>query len=62
MFSFQEMEVKFGPAIAYQCLTEIEKAARIPSWKVTALDLETRLANALRIQDSFGEASTLRAA
>jgi hypothetical protein len=61
MPSYQEMEMKFGPAIAYQCLTEIEKAARIPSWKVMALDLETRLANAIRTQD-LCEAGALLAA
>lgn len=55
MLSFQEMEIKLGPAIAYQCLTEIEKAARIPAWKVMALDLETRLANAIHIQETSGD-------
>ena len=54
MPSYQEMEMKFGPAFAYQCLTEIEKAARIPLGRVLALDLETRLANALRAQDRCG--------
>jgi hypothetical protein len=51
MPSYQDMELKFGPALAYQYLTEIEKAARIPFGMIMALDLETRLANAIRAQD-----------
>jgi hypothetical protein len=62
MSSYQELETKFGPAIAYQCLTEIEKAARIVPWTVMALDPETRLANAIRVQDSLGGARVLFAA
>jgi hypothetical protein len=51
MPNYQDMEMKFGPALAYQYLTEIEKAARIPYGKIMALDPEARLANALRAQD-----------
>jgi hypothetical protein len=53
MLSFHDLEIKFGPAVAYQCLAEIEKAARIPSWKMTEIDPEARLANAIHMQDSF---------
>ncbi len=51
MFSFQEMERKFGTAAAYHCLLEIEKAARIPTENVMGVDPETRLRNACLAQD-----------
>ena len=55
MLNFNEMELKYGPAMAYQCLVEIEKAACIPSWTVNGIDPETRLANAIRIQDAAND-------
>ena len=58
MLSYHDMELKFGSAVAYHCLTEIEKAANIPSWQVAEIDPETRLATACRVQDSrFAEAA-----
>jgi hypothetical protein len=53
MFTFYELEIKYGPAAAYQCLVEIEKAAQIRP--ETGDDLEARLANALAVQDSVLE-------
>jgi hypothetical protein len=59
MLNFNEMEIKFG-AVAYHYLAEIEKAAGIRGTQVNDVDPETRLANALRIQDSlFGETGAL---
>ncbi len=52
MLSFSEMEVKFGGVVAYHCLAEIEKTANIASWQMAEMDPETRLANAIRIQDA----------
>jgi len=50
MFTFHDLEMKYGPVAAYQYLVEIEKAARVrPD---TAVDPEARLANALAVQDS----------
>jgi hypothetical protein len=57
MLSYYEMEVKFGAAIAYQCLTEIEKAAHIPSWEMAEIDPETRLATAIHVQDCASDTS-----
>jgi len=57
MLNFYDMEIKFGAAVAYHCLTEIEKAARIPSWKMAEIDPETRLNNALRVQDAMHNGS-----
>jgi hypothetical protein len=56
MFNFNELEMKYGAVIAYQCLTEIERASRIPSWEMTHVDPETRLANAIRAQDTSAPA------
>lgn len=53
MLSFQDLEIKFGAAVAMQCLAEIEKAARIPSWTMSEIDPETRLANAIGAQDAL---------
>lgn len=49
--SFYDLEIKFGAALAYQCLAEIEKAARIASFAMSEVDPETRLANAICAQD-----------
>jgi hypothetical protein len=46
------MEMKFGAAVAYQCLTEIEKAANISSHEMVEIDPETRLALAIDAQNS----------
>jgi hypothetical protein len=53
MLSFHDLEMKFGPAVAMQCLAEIEKAARIPSWTMNEIDPETRLAMAIHAQDAL---------
>ena len=59
MLNFNEMELKFG-AVAYHYLSEIEKAAGIRGTHVNDVDPETRLANALRMQDSLcGETGAL---
>ena len=52
MFSYHELVMKYGPSVAYQCLTEIERATHIPSWTVSGIDPETRLANAIHEQDA----------
>jgi len=52
---FEKMATRFGEVLAYQCLVEIEKAACIPSWTVYGIDPETRLANAIRIQDASND-------
>jgi hypothetical protein len=62
MLSFHAMEMKFGAAVAYHCLAEIEKTANIPSWQMAAIDPETRLANAIRIQDELGATGACAAA
>jgi hypothetical protein len=62
MLSFYEMELRFGAAGAYQCLTEIEKAAHIPSWQLTEVDPEIRLLNAFQAQDRSGFANASIAA
>ena len=51
MLNFYELEMKYGTAAAHQYLMEIEKAARISPQAVKNADPETRLANAIRIQD-----------
>ena len=56
MLNFNELEMRYGTVIAYQCLTEIEKASRIPSREMMHVDPETRLANAIRAQDSLESA------
>ncbi len=53
MLNFHELETKFGEAIAYHWLSEIEKVTNIPSWQMTELDPQTRLDNACRIQDTL---------
>jgi hypothetical protein len=62
MLNFSELEMKYGIATAYQCLMEIEKAARIPSWKMSEIDPETRLMNAIRVQDAFGGVALMQSA
>jgi len=51
MDSFHNLEMKWGAPAAYSYLTEVEKAANIPSWKMANIDPETRLAHACRIHD-----------
>jgi len=50
--TFQEMETRYGPSLAYAYLAEIEKSAAIASWRMTEIDPETRLTNAFRAQDA----------
>ncbi len=61
MLNFNEMEMRYGTAVAYHYLTEIEKAAFIVSATLSHVDPETRLANAIRAQDAVN-ASALAAA
>lgn len=51
MPSFYELEIRWGAAGAFHFLLETEKAANISSRDITAVDLETRFANALRAQE-----------
>jgi hypothetical protein len=53
MLSFHEIESRWGAPIADYVLAEVEKAARIPASETANLDPETRLANAIRIQDAW---------
>jgi hypothetical protein len=53
MMSFDQLETRYGYTVAYDLLLQIEKVARIQSWAVVAVDPETRIANALRIQDAM---------
>lgn len=52
MFSFHDLEMRWGAAAAYHYLLEAEKAARIHSAHMAAIDPETRLRNAVRAQDA----------
>lgn len=52
MKTFHDMELRYG-TMAYQCLTEIEKAAAIPAHTTKGVDPEIRLANAFRAQDAM---------
>ena len=53
MPSFHELELRWGAPTAYHYLTEVERAARIPSHKTMGTDPEKRLADAFRAQDSM---------
>ena len=53
MLRFDDLEQKFGGVVAYHYLLELEKAAKIASWDMVAVDLETRIANACRAQDAL---------
>ncbi|MBI1274242.1 MAG: hypothetical protein GC131_09205 [Alphaproteobacteria bacterium] len=55
--SFHDLEMKFGSAAAFHFLMEIEKVARIQSWAMSAIDPETRLANAVRAQDAMASSA-----
>ena len=61
MLRYQDLEQKFGSAAAYQYLVEIEKAARIRSSEVAALDPETRLTMACDRQDAMLQSAELAA-
>lgn len=52
MLSFTTLEQKFGTPAALHCLQEIEKAARIRSAEVAALDPDQRLLNAIHAQEN----------
>lgn len=62
MFSYQELVMKYGPSAAYQCLIEIEKAARIAAHEVADINPEIRLNNAIRAQDALAEQKVATAA
>lgn len=49
MLTFSGLEQRYGEAVAYSWLLEIEKTVNIRSRDV---DLEKRLARALRLQDA----------
>jgi len=51
MLDFHSLEMKYGSPAAYSLLLEMERVARIPSRDWVHFDPETRLANALHIQD-----------
>jgi len=53
MLDFNEWERKYGSPAAEALLRQIEKVARIQSWAMAGLDPQTRLENALRIQDAM---------
>ncbi|MDR3560878.1 MAG: hypothetical protein P4N59_05495 [Negativicutes bacterium] len=57
MLSFGELERRYGLSVAYQCLTEIEKAASIPSYQFYHVDPEARLQYAQRVQDAMTQAA-----
>lgn len=56
MISYYDLEQRRGPAFAYQCLLEIEKATRIRSDEVLTLDPEERMARAIDAQDRLCQA------
>ena len=62
LLSFNNLSNKFGEIIAYQYLTEIEKAAHIRPSSMTGIAPEIRLANAIRAQDALWESAVLAAA
>lgn len=49
MFTFHDLEMKYGPVVAYQCLVEIERASFIEP--LIEADPEDRLASAIAAQD-----------
>ena len=49
--NFDDMSARYGEAVAYHYLEQIERAAGIIPQSVTYLDPALRLANACRIQD-----------
>jgi len=51
MLNYQYIECKYGSAVAYQCLVEIEHAAKIAA--NTDLSFEERLKEAIRAQDAM---------
>lgn len=55
MLDFSALEVKYGPAVAYGLLLQIERAASIKPAASAEADFETRLANALRAQDAAND-------
>ena len=57
MLSFVDLEHKFGTAMAYQYLIEIEKAANILSAEMHAIDYQTRLERACATQDRMNQTS-----
>lgn len=58
MLNFHGLELRYGYVMAYELLLQIEKAARIASWSLFAVDPEIRLANALRVQDAMAAAQS----
>ena len=60
--SFNGMASRFGEIIAYDHLEQIERAAGISPRKMTGIDPETRLANAIRAQDALREPMLMFAA
>lgn len=53
MLSFHDLEMRYGAVVAFQCLTEIEKASHIRSCEVSGIDPEQRMHNAITIQDEY---------
>ncbi len=54
MLDFDDLETKYGPALAHYVLMEIERVAQISSLEMIDIDPKARLAHALRVQDGFG--------
>ncbi len=52
-FTYDSLEMKYGPSVAEWLLREIETAAHIVSAEVMGIDAETRLAHAFQVQDRF---------
>lgn len=52
VLNFEALIQHFGETVAYQCLVEIEKAARIQSWRMAEIDPAERLERALQAQDA----------
>ena len=53
--SYDNLSEKLGEIVAYQCLTEIEKAAHICSADTAGISPEIRFVNAIRAQDTMCE-------
>jgi len=59
MLNFDTLEMKYGSSVAYDLLLQIERASQLPSWKMTEIDHETRLANAIYAQDAVCQTAAM---
>ncbi len=60
--TFEAMATRFGEITAYAHLEQIERAAGISPRQMTGVDLEIRLARALRAQDALSVFERYKAA